>query len=32
MQNKANLKLRCLLSIKQDSEMNIFFVLDRVWV
>ena len=24
MQNKANLKLRHLLSIKQDSEMNIF--------
>ena len=24
MQNKANLKLRYLLSIKQHSEMNIF--------
>ena len=32
MQNKANLKLRYLLSIKQDSEMNILFVLNRVWV
>ena len=32
MQNKANLELRYLLSIKQDSEMNIFFVLNRVWV